>query len=83
MAALPRRLALEPGDLPDERVMGERAPKPALAKYAHHRRRWMGEAPILPPEQPEGEVLRTDEKAREDVARRIAEHEQTPSTLQA
>ncbi len=63
--------------------MGEGAPKPALAKDAEHRRRRMGEAPILPPEQPEDEVLRTDEKARRNVARRIAEDEQAPSSLRS
>src|SRR6266487_2816411 len=41
----------------------------------------MGEAPILPAEQPESEVRCTDEKARQCVARRIAEHEQTLSAL--
>lgn len=41
----------------------------------------MGEGPELPPEQPEDEVLGGDKQTRDGVARRITEHEQTPSVL--
>src|SRR5437870_12924763 len=63
--------------------MRERAVNPALCKQAEHRGRRMGKAPKLPPTQPEGKVFGADEKARQRVARRIAEDEETPSALRS
>ena len=69
--------AFESRYLPDERVVGIHAAKPALLEHGEHLPRRVGKCPELFSPQPEKQILRGDQETRDEVARRIAEYEQT------
>jgi hypothetical protein len=67
------QLALEPGYLPDKRVVSERAAETSFSQSGEHLGGRVGERPELFPQQSEHEVLAGDEKPRDRVAGRTAE----------
>jgi hypothetical protein len=50
-------------------------------QYGEHGRRWVREGAELAAQQAESEVLSGDEGTRDQVAGRVAEHEQAPGVV--
>src|SRR5438067_3313106 len=75
------RRAFEAGRLPHQRAVGEGTAKAIPLEYAEHRSRWVCERPELPAEQPEQQVLAADGDARDGVAARVAEDDESPRML--
>jgi hypothetical protein len=63
-------LGLEPGYLPDKRVVSERAAEASFSQSGEHLGGRVGERPELLAQQPEEQVLAGDEKPRDHVAGR-------------
>jgi hypothetical protein len=71
------RLTLHPCYLPDESAVSECLAKPLLADRREHLRWWVHEGPKLATKNSKEDVLHTNKQARDAVARRVAENEQS------